>query len=197
MREVEEIFHQFLRAVSDYSLRVHGTTSSSLTRNELHQLYREKISTKLSFSELMDELFFHGLMDARIKSGLSYNNFFVTDLGLAFVRDPSSLNSSLENGLLPLQVKVDSADWTGLGKKVSPDHAKIIRSKANELLAAIIQSDADEVTRLDACKRVEAVICLLDAPNTPWREVAMLLSHPAVTAFFAAISLLQFLVGLC
>ena len=90
---------------------------------------------------------------------------------------------------------IDSTDWTGLGKAISREHSLIIRSKANSLLQAIIQSDADISSRTDACKRVEAAITLLEAPNVPWREVVNLLAHPSVSAFLAALNLIQFILG--
>jgi uncharacterized protein YegP (UPF0339 family) len=91
---------------------------------------------------------------------------------------------------------IDSADWTGLGRKISQENTKKIRKKTESLLKAIIQSDADVQTKLDACKRVEAIIVLLEAPNVPWRQVADLLNHPSVTAFLTALNILQFIIGL-
>ncbi len=93
-------------------------------------------------------------------------------------------------------IRVDTADWTGLAKAVSPQNIKTIRDQSKALQLAIMQSDADIQTKTDACKRVEAVIILLEAPNVPWREVVSLLSHPALNAFFATTSLIQFIIGL-
>jgi hypothetical protein len=93
-------------------------------------------------------------------------------------------------------IQVDTTDWTGLAKAVSPENLKIIREHSKALQIAIMQSDADIETKNDACKRVEAVITLLDAPNVPWREVVSLLNHPTVTAFLAAVSLIQFIIGM-
>nr|WP_057882762.1 DUF1508 domain-containing protein [Tsuneonella troitsensis] len=95
-----------------------------------------------------------------------------------------------------IQRAVDSANWTGLGKAISAQKSAVIRLRANELLQTIIQSDGDIETRADACKRVEAALVLLEAPNVPWREVVNLLNHPAVTASLAALSLIQFILGL-
>ena len=95
-----------------------------------------------------------------------------------------------------LQKKIDSTDWTGLSKAITHQDAVVIREKTAELLQAIIQSDADIQTRTDACKRVEAAIVLLEAPNVPWREVVNLLNHPTVTTLFAGLSLIQFIIGL-
>ncbi|KLE32835.1 hypothetical protein AAW01_02070 [Aurantiacibacter gangjinensis] len=95
-----------------------------------------------------------------------------------------------------IQHAIDSTDWTGLGKAITRQKAVVIREKTDALLQAIIQSDADMETRTDACKRVEAAIVLLEAPNVPWREVVGLLNHPTVTAFLAALNLLQFIIGL-
>lgn len=91
---------------------------------------------------------------------------------------------------------IDSTDWTGLGKKISKQNTAKIRKKSESLLKAIVQSDADVQTKIDACKRVEAVIVLLEAPNVPWRQVADLLNHPSVTAFLTALNILQFIIGL-
>lgn len=95
-----------------------------------------------------------------------------------------------------LQRVIESTDWTGLGKSMSHAKTIIVKERARDLLDAIIQSDADIQTRTDACKRVEAAILLLEAPNVPWREVVNLLNHPAVTALLAGLSLIQFIIGL-
>ena len=71
-----------------------------------------------------------------------------------------------------------------------------VKEHSNALLGAIMQSDADLQSRLNACKRVEAVIVALEAPNVPWNEVIGLLNHPSVTAFLAALNLIQFLIAL-
>src|SRR3546814_8278554 len=55
---------------------------------------------------------------------------------------------------------------------------------------------ADSQTKIDACKRVEAVILLLDAPNVPWRQVVELLNHSSVTAFLTALNIIQLIIGL-
>lgn len=91
---------------------------------------------------------------------------------------------------------IDSTDWTGLGKKINKDNVTKIRRKSESLLKAIIQSDADAQTKIDACKRVEAVIVLLEAPNVPWRQVVDLLNHPSVAAFLTALNIIQFIIGL-
>ena len=95
-----------------------------------------------------------------------------------------------------LQKAIDSTNWTGLAKRVSKEDAAIIRERTKSLQLAIMQSDADIQTRADACKRVEAVIILLEAPNVPWPEIVRLLNHPTVTASLAALNILQFIVGL-
>ena len=95
-----------------------------------------------------------------------------------------------------LQRRIDSTNWTGLGKAISPSDAKLIRKKSKALLATIIQSDCDVQTKTDACKRVEAVIVLLEAPNVPWREVVGLLNHPTVSAFLVTLNLLQLILGM-
>lgn len=95
-----------------------------------------------------------------------------------------------------VQKVIDSTDWTGLGKRVGKNDAIRIRKSARSLLAAIVQSEADAQTKADACKRVEAVILLLEAPNVPWRQVVELLNHPTVTAFLAAVSLIQLILGM-
>jgi hypothetical protein len=95
-----------------------------------------------------------------------------------------------------LQAKIDSTNWTGLAKRISPNDAVIIKEKSQELQRAIMQSQADIETKTDACKRVEAVLLLLEAPNVPWREVVHLLNHPAVTAMLVGLNLIQFIIGL-
>jgi uncharacterized protein YegP (UPF0339 family) len=95
-----------------------------------------------------------------------------------------------------VQKAIDSADWTGLGRKITHENVIYIRSKANELLQAIFQSDADTQTKADAVRRVEAALLLLEAPNVPWRLVVELLNYPAVTAIMTALNLIQFIIGL-
>jgi hypothetical protein len=95
-----------------------------------------------------------------------------------------------------LQIAVDSTDWTGLSKAVGPVNLAIIRERTTALQLAIMQSEADIQLKTDACKRVEAVMILLEAPNVPWREVVSLLNHPTVTTFFAAASIIQFIIEL-
>ena len=115
----------------------------------------------------------------------------------AIVRNgPTAEKVFLTNPNEALQRTIDSTNWTGLGKEMSHSKAIVVRERAMQLLDAIIQSDADIQTRTDACKRVEAAIVLLEAPNVPWREVVSLLNHPAVTALLAGLSLIQFIIGL-
>lgn len=98
--------------------------------------------------------------------------------------------------LSEIQRRIDSTNWTGLGNAISPSDAKLIRKKSKTLLAAIMQSDCDVQTKTDACKRVEAVIVLLEAPNVPWREVVSLLNHPTVSAFLVTLNILQLILGM-
>jgi hypothetical protein len=105
-------------------------------------------------------------------------------------------NNALPNLDDELEHKISTTDWIGLAKAVGPQHLENIRKHSKALQVAIMQSDARFDSKTDACKRVEAVIVLLEAPNVPWREVVSLLNHPTVTAFLTAISLIQIIVGL-
>ena len=95
-----------------------------------------------------------------------------------------------------LQIDFDSTDWTGLSKKVSIENLKHINQKISALNDAILQSDADAQTKLNAIKRVEAVQALLEAPDVPWRAVVEILNYPSITAFLTALNIIQFIIGL-
>ncbi len=91
---------------------------------------------------------------------------------------------------------VDSSIWTGLSKKISAQHLTEIQTKVAALNGAILQSDADDQTKLNAIKRVAAVQSLLEAPNVPWREVVEILNAPSMTAFLTVLNLIQFIFSL-
>lgn len=129
------------------------------------------------------------------KSKASAKNAIQSILGNGVNAEISDQTVSPEPELAEIQRKIDSTDWTGLGKAIGPSDQKRIRKRSKALLQAIIQSDADIQTKTDACKRVEAAVVLLGAPNVPWREVVSLLNHPAVTAFLATLNLLQLIIG--
>ncbi len=185
---------QFLRAVDQHELLKPIPSGGIISRQDLLRLIRENVQTDRSPSEIIDIAAYEGLLDARNKQGPIFEDFFLTDHGREILSDPESFQvGAYEQETVDL---IDSTDWTGLAKSISPAQKFEIRGKANELLSLIIQSDADEQTRLDACKRVEAVVCLLEAPNSPWRDIVSLLNHPSVTAFLAALNLIQFIIGI-
>ncbi|MFN3423234.1 MAG: YegP family protein [Novosphingobium meiothermophilum] len=121
-------------------------------------------------------------IDAVLRNGPSAEVF---DLSGSDRLDIEDINQSINN-----------TDWVCLAKGISNQDLALIQKRSKDLLASIIQSDADARTKADACKRVEAIIVLLEAPDVPWRQVIELLNHPAVTAFLAAVSLLQFILGM-
>ncbi|MEA1619666.1 hypothetical protein SOQ14_12130 [Erythrobacter sp. T5W1-R] len=186
---------QFLRAVvSEEGVLKPIPNGGYFSRLDLIKLINDNVTTEHSPGEIMDAASYNGFLDARNKRGPVFEDFYVTNAGRDFVNDPSkfeNLEDSTEKARL-----IDSTDWTGLSKAISYEQKVVIRAKANELLSLIIQSDADEQTRLDACKRVEAVICLLEAPNSPWRDIVTILTHPVLQTFFASTSLIQFIVGI-
>lgn len=130
----------------------------------------------------------------RYKQLFDLNIFDPNVFGGETTLEDAADQSSRDEGVDP--IKVDSTDWTGLSKAVTAENLAIIRERTTALQLAIMQSDADIQLKTDACKRVEAVVILLEAPNVPWREVVNLLNHPAVTALFAGLSLIQFIIGL-
>ena len=192
MTLINETMSSFLQLISMRAPAI-GVTYS---RSDLIYFFHTDFANKSDFSEVIDLLFYHEFMNARKKNGIPFEDYYLTLRGLEFGRNPSLFSLEDLNSLSELRKKIESTDWTGLARNVSPAHSRVIREKSQALLSAIIQSDADIQTRTDACKRVEAVIVLLDAPNAPWREIVDLLNHPTVTAFFAAVSLLQFLLGI-
>jgi len=153
------------------------------------------LDTLLSTGEVVDAIPEAGILAPK-------NCFFLTetgvDEGLQLITNFRRLQERLDrddNAESLSQSVIDSTDWTGLSKAITHHHSLVIRAKAKSLLLAIMQSDADIETRTDACKRVEAAILLLEAPNVPWREIVNLLAHPTVTAFLAALNLIQFILG--
>lgn len=149
--------------------------------------------------EILKRLEDHGFLVSKLKEdrgaqpewhGQAYR---MTDIGLEELQRLEKSRNKKPDGLL---AEIDSTDWTGLGKRVSPEQARSIKLKAQELLCLIVQSDADSQTKTNAMVRVEAVIKLLEAPNVPWREIVYLLNNPSVTAFLAALNLLQLLLGI-
>jgi hypothetical protein len=177
--------------------------------------YFDRLQTpeeKGALGAILDRMARDGLLDVFVSQGgekfyeaskLALSNPHYERLFPRFENSPIDLGDGTldasayhERELRATHAAVDSTDWTGLAKSVSAAQAVIIREKSNSLLATIMQSDADIQTRTDACKRIEAVLLLLEAPNVPWREVVGLLTHPTVTAFLAALSLIQFIIGM-
>lgn len=163
---------------------------------DLINFFHGAFENKGDFTEVIDLLFFNKLMDADSKKNGHAEGYFITELGVEFLRRPQDF--VLEDGRLARlkAIQVDSTDWTGLAKAVTPQKLQTIKEHSKALQVAIMQSDADIETKADACKRVEAVITLLEAPNVPWREVVSLLNHPSVTALLAAINLIQLIIGM-
>jgi hypothetical protein len=191
-----ERVRRFLLAIREESLQEKHSDLRTFSRLELIAVFDGLFGDLVDFSETMDIMFFQGLLDAERKKGLSYDGYFVTDFGIKYLRNPRLLSLDDDTELQELQQKIISTDWTGLAKRVGPEQSIEIKKLSNSLLSVIMQSDADIQTRTDACKRIEAVIVLLDAPNEPWQEIVGLLNHPTVTAFLAALNLLQFIIGL-
>nr|MBP6581271.1 hypothetical protein [Sphingorhabdus sp.] len=91
---------------------------------------------------------------------------------------------------------IASVDWTGLSTKMSVAQLSEIKEKIATLSDAVVQSDADHQTKLNAIKRIQAVQLLLEAPDVPWREVVELLNSPYMAAFLTAVNIIQFIIGL-
>lgn len=90
---------------------------------------------------------------------------------------------------------IESTDWTGLSRRISQSDLQNISSKIVELNVAIVQSDADERTKINAIKRVNAVQSLLEAPDVPWRDVIAILSSPSLASFLTVLTTIQFILG--
>jgi hypothetical protein len=193
---IQQKFWHFLAAIRKESLEGEYSGRHTFTRPELMTVFRNLFGNMTDFSEVMDTMFFQGVLDAEQKMGMNFEGYFVTDFGIKTLRDPSFLSFNDDSEFQETQQKISSIDWTGLAKNVSPEQSLEIKKQSKLLLSIIMQSDTDLQTRTDACKRIEAVIILLDAPNKPWREIVSLLNHPTVTAFLAALSLLQFIIGM-
>jgi hypothetical protein len=118
------------------------------------------------------------------------------DPSLKFPSGATHLSSATEPELAVRPPTAHSIDWTGLSKKVSIANLSDIKAKISALKASIDQSDADYQTKMNAFKRADAIQCLLEAPDVPWREIVELLQSPYFTAFLSALSLAQFIIGL-
>ena len=202
-RSVTDIFNKIIRPSFP-------TYDGPLRKNDLQ--LRESLQLNL------DQMVAACLIEPQLSSRISEPHYRITDQGrreaVAYQQlDDESPTTKLttENGEPLLTedgdfiilkdraedpILVDSTNWTGLAKAVGPRQLQNIQDHTKALQIAIMQSDSDIQTKTDACKRVEAVLLLLEAPNVPWREVVGLLNHPSVTAFLAAVSLIQFIIGL-
>jgi hypothetical protein len=186
----------FLRSLREQALANGDGGVTTFSRMEMIRIFQGKFQGGDDISEVFDLLHFNKLMDAESKVNGKFEGHYITDLGIEFLRNPERFSVVDGEVRRVRTIEVDTTDWTGLSKAVTPQNLTIIREKTTALQLAILQSDADSQLKMDACKRVEAVITLLEAPNVPWREVVSLLSHPALNAFFATTSLIQFIIGL-
>ncbi|UYH55733.1 hypothetical protein N6L26_04020 [Qipengyuania sp. SS22] len=152
--------------------------------------------------EILDDAYKAGLIEFRGSNSARNAEMMITHQGIletnfsAYIDPDDDGHVDHQSELDDLQKKIDSTSWTGLAVAASPAKIAIIREKSEALYQAIMQSDADLETRTNACKRVQAVILLLEAPNSPWPEIVSLLNHPSVTAFLATMNLLQFILGM-
>jgi hypothetical protein len=93
-------------------------------------------------------------------------------------------------------ISIDSANWAAVRRAASPADVLQIRNLATQLRVVIIQSDADETTRLNAIKRVDAAITLLEAPDISWKQVAEIFNSPYLAAFLTAANIVQLILSL-
>ncbi|WP_299327826.1 hypothetical protein [Parasphingopyxis sp.] len=154
----------------------------------------------------LDEMANDGLLEDFLDSGLEEKTYRATDHGEFVVsfddhatglvveeldfRNPSDVDFPVSGEVL------DSIDWTGLGKAATPEQVNAVRASALNLKNVIIQSDVDDQTRLNALRRIDAVIALIQAPNTPWREVVQILNSQYFTAFLAVANIVQLIIGM-
>jgi hypothetical protein len=186
----------FLRSLREQSFKKDDGGLSTFSRMEMIRIFQDTFQGGDDISEVFDLLHYNKLLDAESKVNGNFEGHFVTDLGIEFLRNPERFSVIDGEVRRVSTIEVDTTDWTGLSKAVSPQNLSAIREKTTELQLAIMQSDADIQLKTDACKRVEAVLILLEAPNVPWREVVSLLNHPSVTALLAAVNLIQFIIGM-
>ena len=88
-----------------------------------------------------------------------------------------------------------SANWTGITDRLGAEHRARINDLSGALLAAVRQSDLDERSKITACKHIEAVQILLEAPDPPWKAIVELLNQPALIAFLTAVDILRLIWG--
>ena len=97
---------------------------------------------------------------------------------------------SLASGL-----PISSGSWTGISERIGGSEKQIIIEKIVSLRSAIEQSDLDPQTRKNALSRADAIECLLEAPDPPWREIVELLNSRYLCAFLNVTAILQIIFG--
>lgn len=97
---------------------------------------------------------------------------------------------SLASGL-----PISSSSWTGISERIGVSEKQIIIEKIVSLRSAIEQSDLDPHTRKNALARADALKCLLEAPDPPWREIVELLNSQYLCAFLNVTAILQIVFG--
>jgi len=96
---------------------------------------------------------------------------------------------------IPMEKRIESANWTGISQKISDANLSDIRSRAAALNEAIVQSDADESTKANARARVDGVVKLLEAPDPPWKEIVEILNSQHLNALLVVTNLLQLILS--
>lgn len=112
--------------------------------------------------------------------------------------EKENLKSAVMNGneiSESLMDEIDSTDWTGVSQRIDAARLEQIKSQTNALLQTIQQSDCDDRTKVNAEKRIRAIVELVEAPDPPWKVIAELLSSPILTAFLNTATLLSIILG--
>lgn len=93
------------------------------------------------------------------------------------------------------RLPIRSETWTGLSKKIGQAEKIKILSKIEALKLSIDQSDLEEADKKNAIARTEAIEKLLEAPDTPWREVVEILNSKYLCAFLNTAAIIQIIFG--
>lgn len=110
-------------------------------------------------------------------------------------RAQNGITTDGSDPLVPKSV-IAAQDWSSIADRINAKTKEDIRSKVQELIETIRQSDLDDRLQANALKRAESVALLLEAPDPPWEVVVDLLNNRYLQAFLSALTIIQLIIGL-
>lgn len=177
----------FLRLVRETSFDKHEGGLATYSRSELNSIYLRAFGSMADSPEVFDLLAYNGLLDAESKHNGFLNGFFVTDLGIEFLRRPDQF--VVEEGEVTRRAttKVDATSWTGK-QLILTDEQVIsdLRIKVSELRDKVhsmrIESNSDSQ---DLKGLVEALVSLSDMAAPDLGVIERILAHPKFKIYAA------------